>query len=1067
MQSYFLDKQDIIKVTGDRFYRRGLDYVNKGRVQGLSFTPSINQWKAVVRGTENYPVRIFFFEDDDLDGVCSCPAYHTHYTCKHIAAVLIAVSRNRFDSNGYTVTEETAAPAAARQTDFTDRLVQAFVSPSERLTSKPPETLKLEYKVEQRFMQTNGNTVFEVELKAGTARTYIVRLAEDFLRSVLHQTRYQLTPSFAFDPRVHIVTPEDKAILERLLEACENSMIHDFTASSLQSEKRAIKLTPSLAKSLLPQLADAGASLHLLHTEPMDTFQVSSQPARLDFYLSTDEDDMLQLGVQDIAAYEYIKNYHYLVKDDTLYPVPPDQRELVKELFAILPYRHDTPQTVSDKNVDRFVSQVVGKLEQIGHVHVAETVRSKVEMAPLVAKVFLDETDDVLHASVSFHYGDHVIQPGQQQTDMPVIKRQPAKEDKVLQQLHAAGFRFSKGRFHLLNVDYMYLFLHEHLPALQETAEVYISNRVRAMQADDQHEVSSSVRLQQEKGMLEISFDVSGLSEAHISNVLQAMVEKKRYYRIPDGALLDLEQESMENFQDFLEQLQIKKNQLNNQQIFVPIAQSMQVEESLRGAEMEAAFQTLIERLRHPEQIEFTLPSGLQATLRDYQLTGFKWMKTLAYYGLGGILADDMGLGKTLQTITYLTSEREANPEARPALIVVPSSLLYNWQKEFEKFAPSMRTLVISGSAAERQDQLSRMEEHDIIITSYPLLRIDHHVYAGQVFDSLILDEAQAIKNHTTQTAKAVGLITAGKRFALSGTPIENRLEELWSIFHTISPGLFRSRRSFTDLEPEKIARMTRPFILRRVKTEVLHELPEKIETTNYSDLTQEQKEVYVAYLERIRRKIDQTIAEKGFDRGKLEILAGLTRLRQICCHPSLFIENYSGQSGKLEQLLEVIRELKQSNKRFLIFSQFASMLGIIQQALDDTDVFYLDGSTPAKERMQMAEAFNDGEKDGFLISLKAGGTGLNLTGADTVILFDLWWNPAVEEQAAGRAHRIGQKNVVQVIRLLTRGTIEERIFELQQRKRALVDQIIQPGETMLNTLSEEEIRSLLSMQVD
>jgi superfamily II DNA or RNA helicase len=1065
MQSYFLDKQDIIKVTGDRFYRRGLDYANKGRVQGLSFTPSINQWKAVVRGTEIYPVRIFFFEDDDLDGVCSCPAYHTHYTCKHIAAVLIAISKNRFDSNGYTITEDTSAPATARQTDFTDRLVQTFASSDERLPSKQPETLKLEYKVEQRFLQTNGNTVLEVELKAGTSRTYIVRLAEDFLRSVVHHTRYQLTPSFAFDPNVHIVSPEDRAILGRLLEACENSFIHDFAASSLQSEKRAVKLTPSLAKDLLPELAEAGASLHLLHTDAMNAFHVSSQPARLDFYLSTDEQEMLQFGVQDIAAYEYIKNYHYLVKDDVLYPVPPEQRELVKELFSILPYRHDTPQTVSDKNVNQFVSQVVGKLEQIGHVHIAETVRSKVELAPLTAKVYLDETDDVLHASVAFHYGDHVIQPGQKQTNLPVIKRQSAQEDAVLQQLHTSGFRFSKGRFHLLNMEYIYQFLHEHLPALQHLAEVYISDRVQAMKADDQHEVSSSVRLQQEKGMLEISFDINGLSEAHISNVLQAMIEKKKYYRIPDGALLDLEQDSMNNFQDFLEQLQIRKSQLDKQQIFVPVAQSMQVEEALQGAAMEAAFQTLIERLRHPEQIDFDLPAGLNAELRDYQLTGFKWMKTLAYYGLGGILADDMGLGKTLQTIAYLTSEREANPTSRPSLIIVPSSLLYNWQKEFEKFAPNMRTLVISGSVTERQSQLAYLADYDIVITSYPLLRVDHHVYAGQLFDSLVLDEAQAIKNHNTQTAKAVGLIQAGKRFALSGTPIENRLDELWSIFHTISPGLFRSRKTFTEFEPEKIAQITRPFILRRVKTDVLHELPEKIETTTYSDLTQEQKEIYVGYLERIRRKIDQTIAEKGFDRGKLEILAGLTRLRQICCHPSLFIDNYTGQSGKLEQLLEVIRELKQNNKRFLIFSQFASMLQIIRQALDDTDVFYLDGSTPSKERMQMAEAFNEGENDGFLISLKAGGTGLNLTGADTVILFDLWWNPAVEEQAAGRAHRIGQKNVVQVIRLLTRGTIEERIFELQQRKRALVDQIIQPGETMLNTLTEEEIRSLLSMQ--
>ena len=477
------------------------------------------------------------------------------------------------------------------------------------------------------------------------------------------------------------------------------------------------------------------------------------------------------------------------------------------------------------------------------------------------------------------------------------------------------------------------------------------------------------------------------------------------------------------------------------------------------------SFRHLLHQLKSPEEQVYELPEQLQASLRNYQMTGFRWFKSLSNYHLGGILADDMGLGKTLQSIAYIASEKEQKG-AEPNLIIAPSSVVYNWKNEFEKFAPHLSVVVLTGSPEERQQLIEASTGTDVWITSYATLRQDIEIYREFSFQSMILDEAQYIKNYATKTSQSIREIKAARRFALSGTPIENSIDELWAIFQVVLPGLMPNQRSFKQLSNEKIAMITRPFILRRLKKDVLKELPDKIESVHVSELTKEQKDLYVGYLRQVQQEAAQSMKESAFQQNRMKILAGLTRLRQLCCHPSLFIENYEGYSGKLEQLMDTVKTAIESGKRMLIFSQFTSMHEIIKERLEKEGFgyFYLHGQTPAKDRVEMSERFNNGENSIFLISLKAGGTGLNLTGADTVILYDLWWNPAVEDQATGRAHRFGQKNVVQVIRLVTEGTIEEKIYDLQQKKRELIDQVIQPGETMLSSLSEDDIRQLLSL---
>ncbi|TRZ38998.1 DEAD/DEAH box helicase, partial [Niallia circulans] len=481
--------------------------------------------------------------------------------------------------------------------------------------------------------------------------------------------------------------------------------------------------------------------------------------------------------------------------------------------------------------------------------------------------------------------------------------------------------------------------------------------------------------------------------------------------------------------------------------------------------ELDESMAELMQVMRNPERSDIEVPKHLQSILKEYQKTGFKWMKTLARYGFGGILADDMGLGKTLQSITFIASELPAiRTDNKPVLVVCPSSLTYNWLQEIMKFAPEIQAVVIDGAANDRKKLLDELDGMDVVITSYPLLRKDVKWYATHAFHTVFFDEAQAFKNAGTQTAKAVKQLHADNRFALTGTPVENSIEELWSLYYIVFPQLFRSLKEYANLTRKQIAQRIKPFLLRRLKEDVLMELPGKEEWEEAVDLLPDQKKLYGAYLAKLRHDTFKHLDKATLRKNRIRILAGLTRLRQICCHPALFVDGYNGKSAKLEQLLQLVDESKQAGRRVLIFSQFTKMLELIgrELAVRDMPFFYLDGNTPSSERVELCHRYNAGERDYFLISLKAGGTGLNLMSADTVILYDTWWNPAVEEQAADRAHRIGQENVVQVIKLMAKGTIEEKIHELQEKKRLLVDELINTEEAVLSSITEEELRSLL-----
>ena len=489
--------------------------------------------------------------------------------------------------------------------------------------------------------------------------------------------------------------------------------------------------------------------------------------------------------------------------------------------------------------------------------------------------------------------------------------------------------------------------------------------------------------------------------------------------------------------------------------------------------ERDKKFKTIVREMRSAEDGEYEIPEQITALLRPYQEIGFQWLCTLAKYGFGGILADDMGLGKTLQVLTFLA----AHPNSR-TLVVCPSSLIYNWEEECCRFYPSARTASIAGSAASRQIQIEQFEEYDIIITSYDLLKRDIDYYENKYFDYMMIDEAQYIKNTSTQAAKSVKSISCGCRFALTGTPIENRLSELWSIFEYLMPGyLFSYKRFKEELESPiaenqddaariRLSRLVRPFILRRLKKDVLKELPDKIEEVVYARMDGEQQRLYQAREKQLVIMLSkQTDAE--FKTQKLQILAELTALRQICCDPALVYENYGDDSAKTKTCIEVIQNAVSGGHKILLFSQFSSMLERLHMLLEEQEIrtLILTGKTKKEERRRLVAQFQSERADVFLISLKAGGTGLNLTAADMVIHYDPWWNLAAQNQATDRAYRIGQDNKVTVLRLIMKGTIEERILKMQQDKQNLADSIISEDGVSMSGLDKEQLIAVLEAQ--
>ncbi|MBQ1240559.1 MAG: DEAD/DEAH box helicase, partial [Lachnospiraceae bacterium] len=613
-----------------------------------------------------------------------------------------------------------------------------------------------------------------------------------------------------------------------------------------------------------------------------------------------------------------------------------------------------------------------------------------------------------------------------------------------------------------------------------ELGEVFISESFKKIRVLPPTNVA--VRVRATEGWLELDVDTGGIPKEELFAILAEYQAKKKFYRMKNGDFLTLDDDGLLTMSKLAQSLGVEKEFAAAETMKVPMYRAMYLDAALKEDRSvsfyrDQLFKAVVRGMKDVEDSAYEIPEHLVSVLRSYQKVGYRWLKSLDAYGFGGILADEMGLGKTIQIIALLLDEKKRSGGV--SLIVCPASLVYNWENEIHTFAPELTVQTMAGNQAEREEMLKRLQNEnfagvDVIITSYDLLKRDLGYYLEHPFRFQIIDEAQYIKNAVTQAAKAVKAIQAKTKFALTGTPIENHLGELWSIFDYLMPGFLFTSQKFKKMFETPIVRdgdqyalsmlrkMTGPFLMRRLKKDVLKELPEKLETVLYSGMEGEQKTLYQANAALLREQILSGGGDFGKDR--MQILAELMKLRQICCDPSLCFAKYKGGSAKLETCMELLENGTEAGHKILLFSQFTSMLDIIAKRLDKEKIPYymLTGSTSKKERMQMVTSFQKDDVKVFLISLKAGGTGLNLTAADIVIHYDPWWNVAAQNQATDRAHRIGQENQVTVFKLITKHTVEENILKLQEMKKDLADTVVTEGTGAFSGISKEDLLAML-----
>lgn len=788
-----------------------------------------------------------------------------------------------------------------------------------------------------------------------------------------------------------------------------------------------------------------------------------------------------------------LKEYDYLISNSCMYifingKIYTYEKEKNKELNEVLSlFLYDNKILIPEDKLADFSTYVFPKIDKyLSNNYLLEgDVKKAVLVNKLASKMYLDLDDNQnITMELKFCYNDcefNILDPNYKAyIDGKNIERNMIEEKEILKRIFIDGFEIVNGKtcFVLKDLDATYEFLSEKIVQYMNDFEILVTEKFKSKEIKKPKLSSVSIKL--DSGLLELDISKLDFNINEIKDVLKNYSIKKKYYKLKNGDFLSLEQnDDLEFLSDISNSFDVSYDKIDKGIIKLPVNRSIYLDQLLSkndsiNTNKNDDFNSLINNIENKNFSEnIKIDKNFDKVLRDYQKTGYKWLKVLENYKMGGILADDMGLGKTIQIITLLADNMK---DKKTSIVVCPSSLVLNWKSEIEKWCPKMNVCTVKGFAEERKEIIRKHNNYDVLITSYDLLKRDILEYEGIFFKYIIADEAQYIKNFTTQNATALKSLEGETKFALTGTPIENSVSELWSIFDFIMPGYLYSYNKFKkrleepilkqeDTEAlKKLKTLINPFILRRVKKDVLTELPEKNITIMNNEMTDEQQKIYMSYFAQTKKEVSAELSENGFEKSKFKILMLLTRLRQICCHPSLFIDNYNGESGKLNQCIDLIREATDSGHRILLFSSYTSMFEIIEKELAKMNVKYykLTGETPVSKRVDMVEEFNNDDSiKVFLISLKAGGTGLNLTGADVVIHYDPWWNLSIENQATDRAYRIGQKNSVQVYKLITKDTIEEKINKLQEKKAKISEELLSTEETFINKLSKEEIMEL------
>lgn len=940
------------------------------------------------------------------------------------------------------------------------------------------------------FLYNDTDKKLKVEFKIGNEQLTKINNLPDFFERMLNREKYKYNNVLEFIHEENAFEEQSRPLLKFLLKYAEiikyaNDVNNNYAYYGRNFNVNNVVLSNTGLDELFEILK--GKTVEFETKTGERKIQFIDEPIDIKFILEKSDENTYCLTPNiDVYGYDifYGKNYSYFLIDNKMHKCLPKVENRNLELLEVYKKNYTQSIVFNENNLRNFFAIVVQKIKDNFEIkNIDKEQIEKYMPKDLYVKIYLDYNEKgYIVADVKFCYGNVEFNPIKNVN--LEITRNAIQENEVLDTFVQTGFMLdsSNARLVLANDEKIYNFLSKEIEDYMKKFEVLVAEDFK--KKDIKKIKIKSIGVKIENNLLDINLEDFKFNIYEIKDIINKYKLRKKFYRLKDGTYISLEKNSSLDFlENLTDNIEIEDENVEENSIKLPIYRALYLEKIFKNMpntniQKNEYYKNMISQIED-RQIDLStkIPPKLNAELRTYQKIGYKWLRTLEQYKMGGILADDMGLGKTIQLLAVILSYVQKNKgNVKPSIIICPSSLALNWYNEIQKFTPTLKALVISDDYLERKRKIEEIGKYQVIITSYDSLKRDIDLYENYCFKYVVADEAQYIKNNNTKNSKAIKTINAETKFALTGTPIENSLSELWSIFDFIMPGYLYKYKKFKELYEtpiikeqnedvmNKLKKQIEPFVLRRTKGEVLTELPDKTVTILNNEMSEEQYNIYMSYMAQARKEIMSQIDINGFEKSQIKILSLLMRLRQICCHPKLFLREYEGESSKLNQCIEIIQDAVLGGHKILLFSSYTSMFEIIEEKLKNIGVKYLKltGQTKVGERIELVDKFNTNENiKVFLISLKAGGTGLNLTGADMVIHYDPWWNLSAENQATDRTYRIGQKRNVQVYKLITKNSIEEKIYELQQKKAKLIDNMLSTDATFINKLSKDDILAL------
>ncbi len=1080
-----LEVKDILECCKYRQYEEGRDLygakkINEFSVQQDSITGSYNV-RGVIEDNSGRKYESFIWVDEKREEnkifvyQCNCDMTDSknNKACRHCVALAFSFLKHRKTE----IMKKQVLPVSKDRETSRDlaEVIRKYAVTRESIIDKGRVNLDL-------YLSSNNDDVYYVSAKIGTGKMINVQNLVKLVQNMAEKKKAPYSKTLTIIHDRMVFTEMSLPRLDFVMELVKATFSNFENVITITNNYRTLEVNPFFMERMLNIYMGKEINIDGVY------YQVKEENPKLCLMVRNENDFGISLEMKPVKIINGDR-HDFLMTDDGIYRCTEEfSKDVVPFIRAMnsmdlkknkLLYADRNFDFINREDYRAFCGNVLLRLKN--HIGIVCEDIDIEEYMPTKAKikVYIDNEEGTISIKLQSIYGNDVFDVFEvlhESREYRDITRESQALDIVTKYFDIIEDEEGNKKWKIIDEEKLFNFLDEGVRELNEVSDVFMAETLNSFRIRDLQKPSVGISLVGD--LININIASHEIDMEEMYEVLESYKLRRRYYRMKDGDFLKISDGNVGFLSELTTGLSVKKKNFVSGAFQVEKYYAGYINSSLKEfstddtIRRDSAFKKIIRDLKDVGETDYDVPSELNAKLRKYQKTGYRFLSVLSDFGFGGILADDMGLGKTLQVITLLEARK------KQTLIICPASLVYNWESEINKFAPDLSVMTILGDKKKREKLLLQSDEYHVILTSYDLLKRDIDDFEKKEYEYVIIDEAQYIKNPTTLVSESVKRLKGKHRFALTGTPIENRLSDLYSIFDFIMPGYLSDYRTFKKKYEEPIVlsndevvlnrfrNIASPFILRREKEDVLKDLPPKMENVIYVNMTEEQQKLYDARMNALRLELAGK-NEKEFAEDRLKVLAELTRIRQICCNPDICYENYHGGSGKMDTCIELVENAIEGEHRILIFSQFVQMLSRIYDELEKRgiDVLMLSGKNTKEERRRMVEEFQNEKVPVFLISLKAGGTGLNLTAADIVIHYDPWWNGAVQNQATDRAHRIGQIRTLTVMKLVAKGTIEQRIMDLQERKLELSENVISGGEMSAGSVNLKELQKILQLE--